>query len=89
MKLDKQQKDKLIKVLQKFEFSAVCSICQTNDWNVADTIFEMREFQGGNLVISTGQSVYPAIPIICKNCGNTLLINPISIGILSPTKQEE
>ena len=30
----------------------------------------------------SGYDVIPVLPIICRNCGNTLLINPLQQGLL-------
>ena len=38
-------------------------------WEVSDRIYELREFNGGDLII--GGSLYPIIAMTCKSCGAT------------------
>lgn len=89
MKLNDNQKKKLLKKLSVLK-SDRCSLCGSGEWVVNDTIFEMREFQGGNLVIGGGTAILPVIPITCKQCGNTVFFNALSLGVIEsknePTK---
>jgi len=57
-----------------------CPMCGARQWNVQAKPFELREFHGGGLVIG-GSAIIPVIPVICGNCGNTVLVNPIVAGI--------
>jgi hypothetical protein len=58
-----------------------CPMCGEKNWSVQDTIFELREFQHGSMVIGNGPLV-PVAPVTCNNCGNTFLINAIVAGLL-------
>lgn len=55
-----------------------CQQCGTGSWNVQDKAYELRQFYSGSLV--TGGAVIPVIPVICSNCGNTVLVNAIIAG---------
>lgn len=57
-------------------------MCQSGNWSVSSEVFELREFNGGNLVISGNSSIIPIIPITCSNCGNIIYINAILAGII-------
>ncbi len=57
-----------------------CPMCNSNHWVISDIIYELREFRGGNL--NAGSPLYPVIPIICDNCGNTIFINALKAGAL-------
>lgn len=60
-----------------------CPMCGSIDWNVTDKVFELREFNDGNLVIGgPNNSIVPVIPVTCKNCGNTVFFNPMAVGLL-------
>ena len=60
-----------------------CPMCRKGEWSVTDKVFELREFHEGNLVIGgPGTPIVPVIPVTCKNCGNTVLINPMVVGLL-------
>ena len=55
---------------------AKCPLCGEGNWQVSDKVFELREFNNGNLVLGTGPIV-PVIPVTCGNCGNTVFINAV------------
>jgi hypothetical protein len=56
-------------------------MCGTGNWNVSDSIFELREYNQGNLVVGGGP-IIPIIPITCDNCGNTVFVNAILAGLI-------
>lgn len=60
-----------------------CPMCQSGEWSVQSKIFELREYRGGSFVVG-GVPILPVVPITCGNCGNTLLINAIKLGVLKP-----
>lgn len=74
---------KVIQHLQTKWHGRSCPMCNAGTWNVQDSTYQLMEFnpQAG-LVI--GGPVIPVIPIVCSNCGNTLLINAITAGIIGP-----
>lgn len=82
MKLSEEQRNKLIHFLNTKRISPNCQICNSNSWGVSDTIFEMREFQGGNLILGGNQNIFPVIPVSCNECGNTIFLNAIIVGVL-------
>ena len=66
-----------------------CPLCNSGNWNISDTVYELREFQEGNLVLGAGP-ILPLIPVTCNNCGNTVLVNAlVSKAIEQPKKEEE
>lgn len=86
MVLNDEQRNKLFEQLKSKGQPPNCSICGKNNWSVSDTIFELREFQGGNLIVGKGQNIYPVLPLTCLDCGQTIFLNPIILGILDPQK---
>lgn len=58
-----------------------CPMCGSGPWNVQDEAFELRAFQGGNLVLGAGPLV-PVVVVTCQNCGNTMLVNAIVSGVV-------
>ena len=79
-------------LLEKLEGSGYwknppCSICQSQSWNLADIVFELREFNQGNMVV--GAPVMPVIAITCNKCGNTLLLNAIVLELLPKDAEEK
>lgn len=89
MKLNDAQKIKLVDKLTLLKKSK-CPMCGEGVWIVNDTIFEMREFQGGNLVIGGGTAILPVVPVTCKQCGHTVFFNALTLGLIDsknePTK---
>ena len=89
MKLTKEQQQKLIKKLNElWKNQKVCSICQSQNWSVSDTVFELREFHGGNMVVG-GSAIVPVITLTCMNCGQTISLNAMSLGTVEPPKHKE
>ena len=67
---------KLIAHLQVKWGNRPCPMCGQTNWNVSDKAFELREFQGGDVVLGAGP-IIPVIPVTCNNCGNTAFVNAI------------
>jgi hypothetical protein len=66
----------------------VCQMCGIGNWAVQDKAYELREFHSGGLVV--GGPVLPVVPVVCSNCGNTILVSAIVGGALKrePEKVE-
>jgi hypothetical protein len=65
-----------------------CPMCNAGNWELQDSVFELRQFNQGTLVV--GGVIIPVVPVICKNCGNTVLVNAIlssAIDRPSPDKK--
>ncbi len=74
---------KLIKFIDDKWHASVCPMCGGGEWGVSEKVFELREFNEGNIVIGGSNSaVSPVIPVTCRNCGNTVFINALSTGLL-------
>jgi len=66
-----------------------CPICQSSKWALMNKVWELREYQGGSLVIG-GQPILPVVAMMCNVCGHTILFNAIAVGAVDrPTSQEE
>jgi len=73
----------IINFLNSKWHGATCPLCGGREWNVNEKIYELREFNDGNLVVGgPNSSIIPVIPISCKNCGNTIFINALITGLL-------
>lgn len=59
-----------------------CQMCGVGNWNVQDTAYEVRQFSQGGLVV--GGPVIPVVPVVCTNCGNTVLVNAIIAKAIEP-----
>jgi hypothetical protein len=78
--------DKVITHLRDKWGGRVCQQCGEGNWTVQAKAFELRQFHGGSLVV--GGAVLPLVPVICTNCGNTVLVNAIVAGAMSPQPDE-
>jgi hypothetical protein len=58
-----------------------CPMCGVNNWSVQDSTYQLLEFNQGTLVV--GGPVIPIVPVVCNNCGNTILVNAIIAGLLT------
>jgi len=88
MKLDKQQREEVLRYLgEKWKKPSQCPVCQHTDWGITETTFEIREFLGGSISVGGG-SITPIIVVTCDNCGNTLFFNAISLGIVKRPEKE-
>lgn len=83
MKLTDEQMKKLQDHIQEnWKAPVRCPVCWSNEWNLSNHIYELREFQRGSLSVGSGSGgIVPLSPVICETCGNTVLINPLVAGI--------
>lgn len=85
MKLTQEQAQQVIQQLNNDRDKRMpCNICGNNNWIINDTIWEIREFNGGDFVLGGNSSLMPMIAISCSKCGNTHFLNAIKLGIISP-----
>ena len=81
MKLTKEHPEEIIKKLSKF-FKNSCQVCSGNEWILNERVFELREFEGGKLIIGGGGNTFPVLAVACKSCGNTYFFNAIILKII-------
>jgi ribosomal protein S27AE len=86
-KIDNQ---KVTAHLQNKWGSRACPMCGKGPWNVQDSTYQITEYHEEGFVV--GGPVIPVIPVICGNCGYTILVNAILAGLMersAPPKKEE
>ena len=67
-----------------------CPICNSEAWLLMEKVWELREFQSGNLVIGGGQPVLPVVALMCNVCGYTVFFNAIAVRAVSrPASREQ
>ena len=81
-KIEKESQEKILAALKVKWGDRPCPMCLVGNFNLQDTIFELRQFSGGGLVV--GGPLIPVVPVICTNCGNTILLNAIFSGAMKP-----
>lgn len=83
MQMDKKaDTSKVIGYLKERWAGRPCPMCGHAGWSVQDSVFELREFHGGSMVIGSGPLI-PVVPVTCNNCGNTVLVNAIVAGVVA------
>jgi hypothetical protein len=60
-----------------------CPMCRVVQWSVLPSIYQLPQFNPLGMVV--GGSLIPVFPVVCNNCGNTILVNAITAGLLPPT----
>lgn len=84
MKITQKQMNEVLAKLNKYNNNMPCPICGRYSWSISDTILEMREFDNGNLNLKTGSAIMPVVVASCDNCGYTIIINAVKLGVLPP-----
>ena len=87
MKLTEKQKQIITERLTHLDTSQ-CS-CGKCEWIINDTIFELREFHGGNIVVGGKSTIFPIVPIVCAKCGKATLYSAVYLGILTSGKEQD
>jgi hypothetical protein len=64
----------------------VCSICHTANWSVGPHLVFPPIFSGG---LRLGGAAYPYAMIVCSNCGHTMFINSVMMGLTPPERKSE
>lgn len=65
-------------------YNPYCPMCKTENWIIPDTMFELKEHTGGRIIHDRLTTISPVIMVTCGNCGNTLLLNAMVVGIFDP-----
>ena len=81
MKITEKQLQNVLKKLERWSGYQKCNMCGEDTWNVADTLFEFREFSGGGL--SSKSAILPTVIITCAKCGNMHFLNAIQFGLVT------
>jgi hypothetical protein len=82
MALDKQAFEKLAAFINSKWKTKECVLCSANDWTVNGYVVLSSQDSVQGLVL--GGQVLANAAVICKNCGNTHLINLVTAGVVPP-----
>ncbi len=80
-KLNEEKQSLIRQHLLRYWHDRKCPICNFRDWNIPDTLFEIRSFAGPRKVVLGGVSA-PLVALICSNCGYVILFNALKVGII-------
>ncbi|MGF7184417.1 hypothetical protein GGQ84_000500 [Desulfitispora alkaliphila] len=74
---EEQQKIVISKINQIMKSNKKCLICMEEKWTVSDKIYEIGQF---GLTGQTNRQMVPVITLTCNSCGNTILLNAMTLG---------
>ena len=80
MKLTEAQDQTVREDLQR-KWQGGCSKCGGTSLNIDSTVYGLREYQEGNMVIG-GSIIAPVIAVACGNCGNISLVSATALGVV-------
>lgn len=80
IKITEAQQSQLLNLIQTRLATFSCGVCGAFEWDLADGIWEVRQWHGGALVM--GSPIMPCAMVVCKGCGNTLFFNAVAIGFV-------
>ena len=90
MKLTDEQFQLVVAHLQKVAPEGFgCPICGEKHWIINNVLFETREFANGTLFPKEPTVLIPFVTLDCPKCHNTLFLNAVALGIVSPNKKED
>ncbi len=90
MKLNDNQIQEVIKKINEISHGDItCPVCGQKHWSINDVVIENREFQKGNLVIGGQSAIVPFVTLTCANCGNTIFLNALKLGVIDRNDPSE
>jgi len=66
----------------------VCAVCHQTKWTLAEHVVAPTTYLGGKINLGGG-STYPMVMLWCNNCGHTLFLNAVIIGLFVPEKKPD
>ena len=74
--------EKLLKTLEeKWGDNATCPFCHKDEWMIDRCLVSPVQIgEDGKMII--GKQFQPLISVVCKNCGNTVLLNGLVLKCL-------
>ena len=77
----KLNKNKLIDTINQKWVTKNCPLCGNNNWNIDDDMMTMIGV-GKDRSIQLGGKIIPVVAITCRECGNTIFVNPLAINCI-------
>ncbi len=82
---------KVIDFLQAKWMNRPCPMCGSDGWAVQQGMFALLELRDestavGNSLpkpVTSAAQVVPVVPVVCKSCGNTVLISAIVANVIA------
>lgn len=84
MSLSKEAQEEIIaKITAKVGALKPCSFCGGGPWELANAYTQVSLTDDLRSIVIGGQMI-PAVVVNCRNCGNTVLLNMILLGLIPP-----
>jgi hypothetical protein len=77
---DAQKAEVLQRLIERTGRFMNCSVCHSERFVPSDIVFELREFNNGDLFV--GGPILPVLPVSCGACGHTLFFNALHLGLV-------
>lgn len=82
MKISIEQQKALQAQLDKLDIH--CAACGKDNFTLVDKIYELREFNEGNVIIGgPDSSVIPLVVLVCVDCGALVTLSAIKLGLFN------
>lgn len=88
--LSEKDKQKVIQwVKEKYDQTAgiVCSVCQKKKWTIGDDLVMPSVFKDN--AVQIGGVGYPQAMLLCNNCGHTIFINAVRVGLIPEVEAQD
>ena len=80
MATEKEIQERIIKAINaKMDKKPTCPMCGYNIWTIASG-YVVASASKHPTTVGTAKNVFPMVPMICSNCGNTQLFNLAILG---------
>jgi hypothetical protein len=67
---------------KKLGIAPRCVVCGNNSWEMGNVI--APPIYATNNALTIGGPVVPVVPMVCRNCGNTIQFAAGALGLLNP-----
>jgi hypothetical protein len=81
MPFSQEERDRIAAALnERHQDLNTCPVCGVSDW-VIGTHYVALVLQDDPVHLKLTGTIYPLVPLVCRNCGNTQLINANVLGL--------
>lgn len=80
--MERINRKKVLEFMENTWDDVKCPVCKHSDWHVSAKVFCLKELDGNSNILWEQSGVIPVIPVTCGKCGNTILINAYTTGLL-------
>lgn len=90
MAFSQEDRQRIVSVINERVSDWTCRLCKHNEWTLADGLIALV-LQAKPGTVMVGGPTLPCFAATCTNCGNTLLLNAMALGLtdMVEKRQEE